>query len=629
MAPSQSDLPDTMASPKNPTEIARETIKLLAARRTSPTPENYQKIYCEVAGTTPKPEAAAADEALQKALRELGKKNPDLSRVLKPLEKALAERNWSEFENAFLGFAATTQAVGKASWADLIREMLKQWELKHSGVSAKRKREGLERVLVNFGSDPEKLHAKIQSLVKSWSEAPEQTGVEVDAEIAPAVEAVADVAVVPRQAARGDVAGAWAGDSHQQLRELVAQSLEQGVIPRLTQFPDLVAEADQLAQQARQSADVKALERFSKALKQFWFKLEVRGESDADVLAGLLRLLKLLVDNIGELVIDDQWLSGQMAVVQEVISQPVNARMLYEAERSFKEVIFKQSALKTSLNEARATLKNLIATFIDRVGEMSASTGEYHARIEGYSERISKTEDVHQINQILADLSKDVRGAQLDMQRLRDELIEARHKVEAAEQKIHELEAELEQVSTLVHEDQLTGTLNRRGMEDAFERELSRADRLKNALCVALLDVDNFKKLNDTLGHQAGDEALLHLVRVVKETLRPMDIIARFGGEEFVIILPDAGLDEAITVMTRLQRELTRKFFLYKNQRVLITFSAGVALREPGEMPNSMIERADKAVYKAKEAGRNLVLAAEPRPAEGGTAASDGAPPAQ
>jgi diguanylate cyclase len=605
-----------MASPKNPTEIARETIKLLAARRTSPTPENYQKIYCEVAGTPPKAESGGADEALQKALRDLGKKNPDLNRVLKPLEKALAERNWGEFESAFLGLTGA-QAKGKDSWAELIREMLKQWELKHSGVSAKRKREGLERVLVNFGSDPEKLHAKIQSLVKSWSEAPEQTGVEVDAEIAPAAEAVVEAAAVPRPPVRGE-----AGDTQQQLREMVALSLEQGVIPRLTQFPDLVAEADQLAQQARQSSDPKALEKFSKALKQFWFKLEVRGESDADVLAGLLRLLKLLVDNIGELVIDDQWLSGQMAVVQEIISQPVNARMLYDAERSFKEVIFKQSTLKTSLSEARATLKSMIATFIDRVGEMSVSTGEYHARIEGYSEKISKTEDIHQINQILGDLSKDVRGAQLDMQRLRDELIEARHKVEAAEQKIHELEAELEQVSTLVHEDQLTGTLNRRGMDDAFERELARADRLKSSLCVALLDVDNFKKLNDTLGHQAGDEALLHLVRVVKETLRPMDIIARFGGEEFVIILPDADLDEAISVMTRLQRELTKKFFLYKNQRVLITFSAGVALRELGEASDSMIERADKAVYKAKEAGRNLVLAAEPRPAESDRAAS-------
>ena len=600
-----------MASPKNPTEIARETIKLLAARRTSPTPGNYQKIYCEVAGTPTKAESGGADEALQKVLRDLGKKSPELNRVLKPLDKALAERNWGEFEGALLGLTGAAQAKGKDSWAELIREMLKQWELKHSGVSAKRKREGLERVLVNFGSDPEKLHAKIQSLVKSWSEAPEQTGVEVDADIASA----AEPAAVPRQAARGEAAVAGGGDTQQQLREMVAQSLEQGVIPRLTQFPDLVAEADQLAQQARQSADVKALEKFSKALKQFWFKLEVRGESDADVLAGLLRLLKLLVDNIGELVMDDQWLSGQMAVVQEIILQPVNARMLYDAERSFKEVIFKQSTLKTSLSEARATLKSMIATFIDRVGEMSASTGEYHARIEGYSEKISKTEDIHQINQILGDLSKDVRGAQLDMQRLRDELIEARHKVEAAEQKIHELEAELEQVSTLVHEDQLTGTLNRRGMDDAFERELARADRLRSPLCVALLDVDNFKKLNDTLGHQAGDEALLHLVGVVKETLRPMDIIARFGGEEFVIILPDAGLDEAISVMTRLQRELTRKFFLYKNQRVLITFSAGVALREPAEAADSVIERADKAVYKAKEAGRNLVLAAEPLPA--------------
>jgi len=161
-----------------------------------------------------------------------------------------------------------------------------------------------------------------------------------------------------------------------------------------------------------------------------------------------------------------------------------------------------------------------------------------------------------------------------------------------------------------VREDQLTGALNRRGMEDAFDHEIARADRMKSSLSTAILDVDHFKRLNDSLGHQAGDEALVHLVRVVKEALRPTDIIARYGGEEFVIILPDTPVSEAVKVMTRVQRELTKKFFLHKNERVLITFSAGVAERQPGEGVESLIGRADHAVYQAKEAGRNRVVAA-------------------
>jgi len=323
-----------------------------------------------------------------------------------------------------------------------------------------------------------------------------------------------------------------------------------------------------------------------------------------------VRLLRLLVDNISELLLDDPWLGGQIAVVQDIIAKPLDSRVLYDAERSFKEVIFKQGNLKHSLLEAKDTIKNMMATFIDRMSEMTASTGEYHAKIEKYTEEIGRTEDINKLNQILGNIMKDTRGMQLDMLRSRDELELAHKRVKAAEEKVRQLEKELDQVSELVHQDHLTGTLNRRGMDDAFQRELSRADRLNASLCVSLLDIDHFKRLNDTYGHETGDEALIHLVRVVKEALRPSDVVARFGGEEFVIILPDTGMDEAVNVMTRVQRHLTKNFFLHDNQRLLITFSAGVALRGPGENAESLISRADQALYQAKEAGRNRVVAA-------------------
>ncbi|MDP2155663.1 MAG: diguanylate cyclase, partial [Sulfuricella sp.] len=286
-------------------------------------------------------------------------------------------------------------------------------------------------------------------------------------------------------------------------------------------------------------------------------------------------------------------------------------RVIYDAERSFKEVIYKQGALKQGLNEAKTTLKHMVASFIDRLGEMSSSTSDYHKKIESYSEQISNTEDINQLNRILENLMSDTKGMQADMQRSRDEMEEARRQVEASENKIRELEAELDRATSLVQEDFLTGTLNRRGMEDAFEREFARAERFNTPLCVALFDIDYFKRLNDTYGHDAGDAALIHLVRVVKETLRPTDVIARFGGEEFVIILPETGVEEGMKTMTRLQRELTKKFFLHKNEKVLITFSAGIALRQPDESADAIISRADQALYKAKAAGRNRVFPAE------------------
>lgn len=600
----------------NPTDIARETLKLLSVRRLLPTPENYQKIYDETSGKPAGVEGESADKALQKVLQGLAKKNPALSKTVALIDKAIVVRDWKELES---GMAALVGQAGgeEASWANLIRELLKQWDLKQSGLPIARKREGVERVLINFASDSRNLHKKLQALVNAWAKNPAgQAGVQMDEGASDTEEGtsgkgaqvstpVADVKALVVSA------DALSKDNFRLLREMLAQTLEIGIVPHLTQFPELAGEANKLAVTVREAESPDALEKLARSLKQFWVKLELRGESDAVIMDGLLKLLKLLVDNISELSLDDQWLHGQIAVVQEIISQPLNPRVIFDVERSFKELIYKQGALKQGLNDAKTTLKNMVTSFIGRLGEMSSSTSEYHKKIGAYSEQISKTDDINQLNRILENLMSDTKGMQVDMQRSRDEMEEARKQVEASENKIRELEAELDKTTSLVHEDFLTGTLNRRGMEDAFEREFARSERTHTPLCVSLLDVDHFKRLNDTYGHDAGDDALVHLVHVVKETLRPTDVIARFGGEEFVIILPETAIEEGMKTMMRLQRELTKKFFLHKSEKVLITFSAGIALHRPGEPVDAIIARADQALYKAKSAGRNRVFAAE------------------
>ncbi|HMW78069.1 MAG TPA: GGDEF domain-containing protein, partial [Rhodocyclaceae bacterium] len=224
------------------------------------------------------------------------------------------------------------------------------------------------------------------------------------------------------------------------------------------------------------------------------------------------------------------------------------------------------------------------------------------------AEKISTANDISELETVLAEVMKETRAIQHNAQRSRDELRATQQRVQESEAKIRELELELVTTSDLVRHDQLTGVLNRRGLEEAFAKEIARANRHETLLCAALLDLDNFKKLNDSLGHDAGDSALIHLATVCRNTLRPQDTVARYGGEEFIILLPDTGLDDAINALTRLQRELTRQIFMHDNRKTLITFSAGVTQVAPGEDQAVVIKRADEAMYEAKKTGKNRVV---------------------
>lgn len=553
-----------MPPPANPTELARETLKQLAIRRIAPTPENYQRIYQELSGETPQASAAAGVETTGKG-----------------------------------------GGVDEAGWPELIRELLRQWDLKQAGLTAPRKKEALERVLINFGRNPAELQTKLRALTKAWAEgAAGAPDIEVAETPEIAVEAT-DRRGVPVGAATPD-------DVPALLSELLAQTLLQGVLPHIGHLPSLAAEAQRLAELARSARKPAAFSALSKATRKFWIQLELQTQADSDILAGLMRLLRLVVDNITELLLDDQWLRGQLTVVQDIISKPLDARVIADAEKRFKEVIFKQGALKHSLNEAKTTLKTLVTVFIERIGALTESTDGYGQKIEHYTEVLSGIEDIPTLNKVLQDILTDTRSVHLDMVRSHDELLASRRQVEEAEERIKRLEAELGEVSELVYQDYLTGTLNRRGLEDAFEREFARSERHGIPVSFALLDVDHFKRLNDTYGHEAGDQALIHLANVVKDILRPTDTVARYGGEEFAIILPDTAAGDAVNIMTRLQRELTKRFFLHDNERILITFSAGVTQREGQEPSETLMARADGALYRAKQSGRNRVLLARP-----------------
>jgi len=590
----------------NPSELARETLKTLASRKIPPTPDNYAKIYTEISGIPTEKNNGA--EKVLRGIAERLVQTPKSTSTGITLKKVMETGNWERCLREIEKVLPKQDGEVVQSWSDLIRDLLRQLEITHKGLTITRKKEGVETVLARFAADPETLFVKLSGLVRSWPES-QVAANPVDVVSTPLVEPVAgNAAITPAVVGSAPV---LKPDSDTEmlgkLSELLAQTLES----ILSTQPELAQEVHTLAQQVRSIKTHGQVTALAKQLRQFWIKVELRGGDKAKIHEGLVRLLRLLVENIGEMVEDEEWLHGQIAILQEIITNPIDTRAIADAERSLRDAIIKQGMLKQSLADAKTTLKSLMTTFIDRLGEITESTGDYHQKIEGYSKKIGRSNNLTELSHLLDDIMQDTRVIHASALRSHEELLGTRKQVQESEAKIKKLEQELAQVSELVREDQLTGALNRRGLDEAFEREAMRADRSQIPICVALLDIDNFKRLNDTLGHHAGDQALIHLSNVIRDALRPSDLVARYGGEEFIIVLPGVGIEEAVATIERLQRELTKKFFLHENDRILVTFSAGVAQRAPQEPQGNVIGRTDSAMYRAKHTGKNRVVVAE------------------
>ena len=590
-----------MTTPKNPFEIARETLRLLAARRTAPTPDNYLTIYHEIAGSKPA-NHAFPEQQLRALANALPKGSPDQLRLARLLDEAIKGANWDDYKKHLTDFIATLVESQKLGWSELIVDLLRQWDAKHPGLTSTRKRESLEHVLTSSGANPDTLFNRLQNLMRSWG-----NGKEAEASDTPPAESGEQNQSAPVQTSPTSATTNFLPE----LRELFAFTLETAMATQLLESPSLSIAAKELANDIRTASTPTQLQEFLTRLKRFAFKLELLAEDQAELRHSLLGILRLLVDNVTELVLDDHWLHGQIEVVRDIIDKPLSQRALDDAERRLKEVLFKQAQLKASVSEARDAIKHMLAGFVDHLADFAEATSDYHDKIESCAEKISSSKDISQLESVLGEVMRETRTIQINAQRSRDELRLTQQKVQESEARIKELERELEATSDLVRHDQLTGALNRRGLEEIFGKEMARATRHETELCVALLDIDNFKKLNDSMGHDAGDEALIHLARVCRDTLRPQDTVARYGGEEFVILLPDTTLEDAVVALTRLQRELTKKFFLHANEKVLITFSAGVTRLSANDNQASVIKRADEAMYQAKQTGKNRVVAAE------------------
>ena len=180
--------------------------------------------------------------------------------------------------------------------------------------------------------------------------------------------------------------------------------------------------------------------------------------------------------------------------------------------------------------------------------------------------------------------------------------------IRAGERTNRELQDANEKVEKLARTDPLTGLANRRTLHEAMQREMARAERRGESLSVLIADLDHFKAINDQYGHIVGDHVLVRAAAVFGGQSRPYDLAVRYGGEEFVLLLPETSTDGAIAVAERMRKKVAE--IRVPECPAEVTVSLGVATWVKGEEPEHFLARADAALYAAKSAGRNRIEAA-------------------
>jgi diguanylate cyclase len=252
------------------------------------------------------------------------------------------------------------------------------------------------------------------------------------------------------------------------------------------------------------------------------------------------------------------------------------------------------------LTQINLLLRDITHHILETEGDLAG-----HGRNLGnLAEKINSVHDFEGIREIVDQMLQETRGLIKSGSRLQS-------RMSVSSEDLKQLSQELEKSQKEAQTDILTGLANRRGLEKVFELERIRARQNMAPFCVVLMDIDHFKKVNDSHGHLVGDSMLKGISKILTQHLRKNDVAARFGGEEFLIVLPETDIDGACAVAKKIQKALACKEWKVKEsgKRIgTVTVSMGVARYAMNEPQEDLIKRADKALYKAKRNGRNQVV---------------------
>jgi diguanylate cyclase len=582
--------PSTVA----PIELAKAALRWLVANKVEPTPENYARAYRAEAGQAAP--SLLPERALTLLERLVVAAAPETEAVDRhALTQAFADGQWEHAERALAGLpTGTAQATALAG---LIERVVRGIDRGGRHWTSARRKESLQRVLAGSRIDSQLLQRRLAQLVGSWdSDTVDSAAAPLDeaasAPLAPPTEAAAVAAPAP---AAPDRPHAWPS-----LLVRLAGSV-QAALPsgEASGLPAALAElAQAIAVDGATPEHANELERLCDRADR---ALQHRHHL-VDQLGGLCLVL---TTSLGDLAEDDSWAKGQLGAMRATLEDGITARGVRSVGELLRHTREHQGRLREERLQARDALKALINQMLHELGEIGSRTGRFHDSVGRYADVIDHAESLESLASVVGEMLEETRSVQEIVGQSQQRLQSEHARAAQLSERVIELESELRRLSEEVTTDQLTQIANRRGLIQAFEMARARVERDREPLSIGLLDIDNFKRLNDELGHSVGDEALRSLASVVTKSLRPGDVVARFGGEEFVVLLPATPEEEGQQILTRLQRSLSVGLFLHERKTVFVTFSAGVTAYRKGETIEHALERADEALYEAKRTGKN------------------------
>jgi diguanylate cyclase len=584
-----------------PAQIAKGALRRLAMAQHEPTPENYARAYAEESGQP----VSALPERARPLLERLVSRSADEPARRDELVAAFMQARWDLVGQALDRGAASASAQAQA-WATLIDRLIRALQRGSRQWSAGRKKESLQRVLDGSRSDMQRLQQRLGALVTAWeSDAP------VTADDGSAAEPVAGeaqggeggVEVAPSLVAP-EAAAAWP-QAINALQLTVAQGLPEDE-RRAAELADRLAMlADRLANEGPVESCLAELERTCAEIRRLFGHRQRLMEQVG-------QLCNELGQGMTELAEDGSWARGQAETLSARLAEGLNARSVRAATEILAETRARHAGVRQERDQARQALKQLIHQLLEEMGELGQHTGRFHDNVARHVQAIEAADSIESLAGVVRELVEDSRAVQALVKQSQERVQRDQERAVELEDQVRRLEGELRKLSDEVSTDALTQVANRRGLMQAFSTESARRERdgATAPLAVGLIDIDNFKRLNDNLGHAAGDKALKLLAAAVRDRLRPVDHLARFGGEEFVVLLPATALTEAQQALTRLQRGLSASLFMHDDKEVFVTFSAGVTEWRPGEALEAALERADEALYEAKRSGKNRTCSA-------------------